>query len=134
MTKKGFSVILALFLTLFGGIIAGYFLSYSSNDSNSIAAEELSESVSEAEDEEPFVLAETQEKKASAINTEKYLLTLSDNKIFIYKIMSDGSMTEIEEKEVNTSALRREDCGELFKGIIFDTVTQAREVLEDYAN
>lgn len=64
--------------------------------------------------------------------TEKYLVTLSDTMLIIYKINSDGSMQLIEEKPINTSSIPETDFEALYKGVTFETLTEARELLEDF--
>ena len=134
MTKKGLGVIILLFLSLFGGIFAGYMSSFRTEIPNEISAEDYGGPVTEESVKDPFILTPEPETEVSATDNEKYMLTLSDSRLFIYRILPDGSMEVIEEKTVNTSSLRRDDYSELFKGIVFDTVTQAREVMEDYVN
>ena len=64
--------------------------------------------------------------------TEKYLVTLSDTMLIIYKINSDGSMQLVEEKPINTFAIPETDFEALYKGVTFETLTEARELLEDF--
>lgn len=64
--------------------------------------------------------------------SEKYLVSLNDTKLTIYKINTDGSMQLIEEKPVNTSAIPENDFEALYKGVTFNTLTEARELLEDF--
>ncbi len=64
--------------------------------------------------------------------TEKYLVTLSDTMLIIYKINSDGSMQLVEEKPINTSSIPETDFEVLYKGVTFETLTEARELLEDF--
>ena len=64
--------------------------------------------------------------------TEKYLVTLSDTMLIIYKINSDGSMQLVEEKPINTFAIPETDIEALYKGVTFETLTEARELLEDF--
>ncbi len=136
MTGKGWSVVLFSVLILLAGIIMGYITSSRQTKTNMIAAQEppVSEDIQEEKPKEPFLVPSEPEKEAAAVNTEKYMVTLSDNRLFIYKIMTDGTMEQVEDKEVDTASLRHDDYGELYKGIIFDTITEAREVMEDYVN
>ncbi|MBQ7718483.1 MAG: BofC C-terminal domain-containing protein [Clostridia bacterium] len=133
MTKKGWSIVLLFFLALSGGIGVGYFTSGGTEDSDIIAAEEYGEQ-DYGNKYEDFVIPKEENKEVSSAGKEKYMISLSDNRLFIYKISEDGSMEIIEDKEVDTASLNSDDYGTLFKGIIFDTLTEAREILEDYVN
>ena len=131
MTRKGWSVVLLFCLALFGGISAGYFTASRSEITDTVIAEDIEKPQLSAE-EETFIVPEESEKEVAG--TERYMVTLSDSRLFIYKISADGSMQLIEDKEIDSASLRREDFTALFKGITFDTLTEARELLEDYVN
>ena len=133
MTKKGWSVVILFCLALIAGISIGYFTSGGTANTDIIAAEKYDKHEQD-EKENTFVIKPEADKEVASVNKEKYMVSLSDNRLFIYKISSDGSMEVIENKEVDSASLRSEDYGTLFKGIIFDTLTEAREVLEDYVN
>lgn len=131
MTGKGWSVVILLCLALLGGAGAGYFTASRQSGADAVIAEDI-EAVEPPEEENDFIIPPEPEKKTAS--TERYMVTLSDNRLFIYKISADGSMQMIEDKEIDSASLRRDDYGTLFKGITFDTLTEARELLEDYVN
>lgn len=127
MSKKYLIIVLLFALALLGGVCTGLFVSSEPGQMAETSAAE--EKTALTVEETPFVEVEPAVKPVSS---EKYMVTLSDNKLFIYKISSDNLMEIIEEKEIDSNALRREDYGELFRGITVDTLTQAREIAEDY--
>lgn len=63
---------------------------------------------------------------------EKYMVSMTDSKIFIYKISANGDMQIVEEKPINARALPQSDYESLFQGIIVDTLLDAKEMVEDY--
>ena len=127
MSKKHLIIVLLFALALLGGVCTGLLVSSEPEQMAQTSAAE--EKTAPTVEEMPFVEIEPAVK---TVSSEKYMVTLSDNKLFIYKITSDNLMEIIEEKEIDSNALRREDYEELFKGITVDTLTQAREIAEDY--
>ena len=75
---------------------------------------------------------EFSEKNEPVFESEQYVVTLSDTKILIYKIASDGSMQTIEEKNVDTGSIPMEDYQKLYSGILVPTLEEAKGIVEDY--
>lgn len=128
MSNKGLFIILMFSLSLLLGVCTGM----------SIATKERAELLSAKADMPP---AETPapsfvqtEKPKEVSLPEKYVLTLTDTEIIIYKSNTDGSMQIIEEKPIDKDGLRIKDYEMLYSGISFDTLSEAREMLEDYIN
>ncbi len=72
------------------------------------------------------------EKNEAVFESEQYVVTLSDTKILIYKIASDGSMQTIEEKNIDTGSIPMEDYQKLYSGILVPTLEDAKSLVEDY--
>ncbi|MBO4897201.1 MAG: hypothetical protein J5590_02750 [Clostridia bacterium] len=128
MTNKGLIVATLFTLSLLMGALTGIAFSEKKRADNFAAGYEI-----DNKSPEPSFIQTEKPKKPVAVS-EKYMLTLTDTQIMIYKISADGSMQVIDEKPIDKDGLRREDYEKLYKGISFDALSDARETLEDYIN
>ena len=129
MSRKGLLITSLFILSMLLGVFTGlHFGKKESADFSS--ADEIQ--ISRESPAPTFI--QTEKPKTEASVSEKYMLTLTDTQIMLYKIGSDGGMQVIDEKPIDKNGLRREDFEKLYKGITFDTMSEARETLEDYIN
>ena len=137
MTKKIVLIALLFALSTGCGITAGI-LYIRNNEKSTAVAEEIKNEYTEFTPNEDFQIKEETytepelPENVPVYESEKYVVTLSDTKIIIYKISSDGSMQTIEEKPISPGSIPREDYGKLYSGIIVDTLESAKELVEDY--
>ena len=135
--KKAALISLLFVLSMLCGVLAG--ISYIKTEAPPIShAEELPyDDLALSAAQTPIISTtltpeEFTEKEAEVFESEQYVVTLSDTKILIYKIASDGSMQTIVEKAVDTGSIPREDYHKLYSGIIVPTLEEAKEIVEDY--
>ena len=130
MKSRFRAILLALCCGSLAGIAAGFLTSSGNKEAppSVIKAETVRKEPAPNNFEEP-VITETE-----ASETDRYMVSLGDNKLYIYKISPGGSMQIVEEKTVNTDCLRRDDFEALNKGIEVSSLTEARELAEDYVN
>ena len=129
MSKKALLITLMFLLSILLGVFTGVTLATKER------SEFLAAKAKQRPEETPApTFIQTEKPSAEVSVPEKYLLTLTDTQIIIYKTNADGSMQIIEQKPIDKEGLRREDFENLYKGITFDTLTEARETLEDYIN
>ena len=128
MSNKGLFIMLMLSVSLLLGVCTGMVLG-TKERADFLAAKAETPS---AETPKPtFVLPEQPQEVSLA---EKYILTITDTQIIIYKTNADGSMQAIVEKPIDKDGLRTKDYEKLYGGIEFHTLQEARETLEDYIN
>lgn len=65
---------------------------------------------------------------------ERFLLTVSDDGISLYQLLSDGKTEFLYKTETEISHLRQEDYEKLCKGIIVHSEAEARTLMEDFAS
>jgi len=138
MSKKIVLFSLLFLLSVACGITAG--ILYVKNNSDNLAMATEVKPVKQTELPPPIEFQSQEEPEPEAeipadvpvYESEKYVVTLSDTKILIYKISSDGSMQTVEEKPVSTGSIPREDYQKLYSGIVVDSLESAIELLEDY--
>lgn len=136
--KKAAFISLLFVLSMLCGVLAG--ISYIKTEAPPIShAEELPyDDLALSTTQTPFITdtpaprEEFTQEEAEVFESEQYVVTLSDTKILIYKIASDGSMQTIDEKNVDTGSIPREDYHKLYSGIIVPTLEEAKEIVEDY--
>ena len=128
MSNKGLFIMLMFSVSLLLGVCTGMVLA-TKERADFLAAK--AEMPPEETPKPTFVLPE-QPKEVSL--PEKYILTITDTQIIIYKTNADGSMQTVEEKPIDKDGLRVKDYEKLYSGIEFHTLEEARETLEDYIN
>jgi len=139
MNTKVLFVGLLFLLSMLCGIGAGIFY-INNNPENFAKAEDFSpsvvESVPEFSQNEPdnsFIAeAPADTENTTVEKKEQYVVTLSDTKIFIYKISVDGSMQTVEERKIDVGAIPSSDYAKLYSGIVTDTLEEAKIIVEDY--
>ena len=129
MSNKHLLIVLAFTLAILGGVCTGMFTADRAEPQETAAAEET-----KSPDEVPQTFVTPEPVSQTALSDEKYLVTVSDSYLFIYEISADNSMQIVEEKKIDSNSLRRDDYETLFKGITVDTLTEARELAEDYVS
>ena len=135
--KKIVLVSLLFILSMLCGIFAGIGFIKTENPPLS-HAEALPKANAETDIDLPSLVStpmpreEFTEKEAEVFESEQYVVTLSDTKILIYKIASDGSMQTIEEKAIDTGSIPRDDYHKLYSGIVVATLQEAKSIVEDY--
>lgn len=65
-------------------------------------------------------------------DNSRYLLSLSDDNISVYKVLQNGQTEFLYKKTVDSSALRDEDYTRLCSGIMVYSEKEAIEILEDF--
>ena len=137
MNKKVLLISCMFILSMLCGVFAG--IAYIKTETP-----QISKAKSQTEDIEEFYETvphddtditediEFAEKSEAVFESEQYVVTLSDTKILIYKIASDGSMQTIEEKNIDTGSIPMEDYQKLYSGILVPTLEEAKGIVEDY--
>ena len=75
---------------------------------------------------------QTEEVTPQPLKNEKYMLTLDDNGLSVYKVNLDSTVEYLYSKNVNREALRSEDISKLYQGITVDSEDEVRRILEDF--
>lgn len=137
MSKKVLLISGMFILSMLCGIFAG--ITYIKTETPQITkAKSETEYIEEIYESTPQIDTDTTEnnefveKNEAVFESEQYVVTLSDTKILIYKIASDGSMQTIEEKNIDTGSIPMEDYQKLYSGILVPTLEEAKGIVEDY--
>lgn len=63
-----------------------------------------------------------------------FFICLSDGEINIYEMMEDGSMHFLDKTDIQIEQLRQEDYEKLCKGIIVNSLAEAKALTEDFGS
>ena len=77
-------------------------------------------------------VASSETAEAEKVETDRFLLSLSDNGISVYKVLSSGQTEFLYKKEMDAATLRSDDYTRLCTGIMVYSEQEAREIIEDF--
>ena len=77
-------------------------------------------------------VASSETAEAEKVETDRFLLSLSDNGISVYKVLNSGQTEFLYKKEMDAATLRSDDYTRLCTGIMVYSEQEAREIIEDF--
>ncbi len=129
-TKGKTALIISICTAAFtGGLLVGFIRSRTRAEAEPVTQEPT---VMERAESADFIVPETEYATPAALSCDYYLIRLTGDDIVIYEVFTNGTKSEVERMETESSALRKEDIELLSEGIKAYSRDEAMMLTEDF--